>query len=120
LELAFAHRIAEAMAMLHPEASWWVLGDPARMRVSGRRDRAGIERLLNAAARSIPGGMRIMVHGVTAEGERVAVEVESEGVWRDGRRYHNQYHFLLTMRDGLIFAVREYMDTLHVFDISQG
>jgi uncharacterized protein len=45
----------------------------------------------------------------------VALEVESDGELLNGRRYNQQYHFLLTVREGKISAVREYLDTQHVF-----
>ena len=31
--------------------------------------------------------------------------------------YHQEYHTLMAIRDGKISAVREYLDTQHVFEI---
>jgi ketosteroid isomerase-like protein len=50
---------------------------------------------------------------MTAEGDRVAVEAKSFATMEDGRVYANSYHFLLTVRDGKVTTVREYMDTIH-------
>ena len=119
LDDAYGQRTADAMAHLHPDATWWVLGDPQRLRVSGLRERPQIERLLDGVKRALPGGMRHTVHGLVAEGDRVAAEVEAKGERGDGRPYHNRYHFLFEMRDGLIVAVREYMDTLALHDFSR-
>ena len=116
---AFGNRQDQAMALLHADATWWVLGDPQRLRVSGLREGPQIQRLLDGVQRSMPGGMRFVVHGVTAEGERVALEIEAEGQFANGRVYCNRYHFVFEMRDDKIAAVREYMDTLAVHDISQ-
>jgi ketosteroid isomerase-like protein len=33
---------------------------------------------------------------------------------RNGRVYEQEYHMLMTIRDGKISAVREYLDTQHV------
>jgi ketosteroid isomerase-like protein len=115
----YAHRTAEAMALLHPQASWWVLGDPQRLKVAGLRQGPQIQRLLEGVKRGIPGGMRFVVHGFAAEGDRVAAEVEADGHLANGKRYHNRYHFLFEIRDDLVFAVREYMDTLHAHDVTQ-
>jgi ketosteroid isomerase-like protein len=52
-----------------------------------------------------------------AEGDRVAVEAESYGELRNGRVYAQEYHVLMTIRDGKIAAVREYMDTAHVMAV---
>ena len=51
------------------------------------------------------------VKGVTAEGERVAVEAESFFELNDGRRYNNTYHFLFEFRDGRICCAKEYNDS---------
>ena len=51
-----------------------------------------------------------------AEGERVAVEATGFVELTDGRTYSPQYHFLVTVRDGKVFEVREYMDTQHAKD----
>jgi ketosteroid isomerase-like protein len=60
------------------------------------------------------GPMQMTVRGLIAEGDKVAVEVVGDGKLRAGRRYQNDYHLLLTIRDGEIAAVREYLDTQHV------
>lgn len=61
------------------------------------------------------GSMRMTVRGMIAEGVKIAVEVVGDARLRDGRRYQNEYHFLITVRDGKISAVREYLDTQHVY-----
>lgn len=60
-----------------------------------------------------PDGLTFTITAMTAEGERVAVEAESHGRHVSGQTYHNQYHFLLVIRDGKIVALKEYMDTMH-------
>jgi hypothetical protein len=47
----------------------------------------------------------------------VALEVESYGKLKNGRIYNQQYHTLMVIRDGKISAVREYLDTQHVFEV---
>ncbi len=60
-----------------------------------------------------PGGIRLVVHGVTAEGDRVAVEAESFGELTTGAIYNNLYHYLLEFRGGKICKVKEYFDSKH-------
>lgn len=55
--------------------------------------------------------------GMVAEGDRVAVEVVSEGDLTNGRQYRQEYHMLLEFREGKISAVREYLDTQHAHAI---
>lgn len=65
----------------------------------------------------MPNGIKLTVTGVTAEGDRVAVEMDAEGVAAIGGEYHNHYHDLLEIRDGKIVAGREYLDTAHTTDV---
>jgi ketosteroid isomerase-like protein len=57
------------------------------------------------------------VKSAIAEGDQLAVEVESEGDLKNGRQYRQQYHFAMQFRDGKICAVREYLDTQHAYDV---
>lgn len=86
----------------HPDVKWWILG-------FGDMDRdtfvASVKTGLIAAETR-----RAEITGLTAEGDRVAVEAWGEMVFPD-RVYRNQYHNLLVIRDGLIVEGREYMDT---------
>jgi ketosteroid isomerase-like protein len=89
-------------ALQHPDVKWWVLG-------VGDLDRAqfteGVRTaLLTADTRHIE------ITGLTAEGDRVAVECRSEMVF-PGHVYRNIYHNLLVIRDGVIIEGREYMET---------
>ena len=119
IQLAADNCIDDALNLLHPDATWWVAGDPARLRVAGLKDRAKIERLLHGLKKALPEGMRMSVSGVTAESERVAVELDGIGTWHNGKTYHNHYHFLFVIRDSMIVSVREYMDTLHLHEMNQ-
>ena len=89
-------------ALQHPDCSWWILGH-------GDMSRADFidsvkQGLLTAERRSVE------VVGITAEGDRVAVEVRGEMVF-PGRVYRNDYHNLLIIRDGQIVSGKEFMDT---------
>ncbi len=66
----------------------------------------------------VDGRFDITVIALTAEGDRVAVEAEAHAVNRaNGRVYDNRYHHLMAIRDGLVHELREYQDTLLVFDV---
>jgi hypothetical protein len=58
--------------------------------------------------------------GITAEGDRVAIEGETRTELEDGRVYNNKYHFLLIFEAGRIREVREYHDTQHALQTFQG
>jgi ketosteroid isomerase-like protein len=59
----------------------------------------------------------MIVQTLTAEENRVAVEVESRVTLKNGVFYNNKYHFLFRLEDGKIREVREHNDTLHAHQI---
>jgi hypothetical protein len=60
---------------------------------------------------AFPDGLRLFIRELTAEGDRVAIEAESDGRHVSGKHYHNYYHFLMRIRAGRIVEFKEYMDT---------
>jgi ketosteroid isomerase-like protein len=59
----------------------------------------------------VPTGLSPIIHSVTAEGDRVAVEFEGNATLRNGASYCNQYCMVFTLRDGKISQVHEYFCT---------
>ena len=82
----------------------------SELRFHGGRDQF-LEVTRRVIAKSVERSMSVT--GVTAAGERVAVEVEGRYVFADGREYANFYHMLFVVRRGRIAVIREYSDTLH-------
>src|SRR5687767_3487078 len=95
LEHCFGGRMEAAIDLLASDATWWVIGDPATVRVSGLKDRPRIERMLANLRGVFPDGMLGSIDGVTAEGERVAIEARSTAQAANGLVYRNHYHFLV-------------------------
>ena len=107
-------RFDDALDLLHDSATWWVAGKTG---ISGDYTKEGFRQLATGVVAGTKYGVRLNASGVTAEGNRVAVEAVSDGETLEGRRYENQYHFLFECQDGLITAVREYMDPMHVKEV---
>jgi ketosteroid isomerase-like protein len=105
---------AAVMNALADSATWWVAGS---FPLSGTKTKAQFAELLGGMGSKMDGAMRLTPTGVTAEGDRVAVEAESYAKMKNGKTYQNQYHFLFTVRDGKIQAVKEYLDTIHANDV---
>jgi ketosteroid isomerase-like protein len=97
-----------------PDATWWIAGRAEHVRAAGTHTKEGIEQIFRRMAEAMPGGLTVTVTGIVAEGDKVALEMESRGELRNGRVYNNQYHTLVTIRDRKIAEVREYLDTQHV------
>jgi uncharacterized protein len=109
-----ANDVAGALGTLTDDVSWWIAGKPNAAQVSGTHDKAKITRVMYSMFKQLKDGMKMTVKSAIAEGDKVALEVESHGELKNGRVYNNEYHFLITLRDGKICAVKEYLDTQHV------
>lgn len=101
----------------HPEGSVWTSG---KTLISGRFNKEQINAAGSAIFAAFPQGLKFTIHGMVGEGDKVAVEAESEGMHISGQRYNNLYHFLFEFRDGLLYSLKEYMDTEHVTDVLCG
>jgi len=109
--------ITGVLALMTDDVTWRVPGKPELSPVAGSYGKERLRRLFNRMLAQLDSGLKMTVLGSVAEGDQVAVEVESSGDLRNGRQYRQQYHFLISFRDGKIALVREYLDTHHAFDV---
>ena len=114
LEAFSESRFDDALDLMDDEGTWWVAGSTD---ISGTYTKEGFRELASGVAGGTRAGIRLSPTGITAEGDRVAVEAVSYGETLDGKRYLNQYHFLFEFKNGKFIAVREYMDPMHVREV---
>ena len=96
--------------LMHPDATYWVIGQKHLFPVSGEKTRAEICAYM--ASPSIFGDTgHSEIKTLTAEDDRVAVESEFTGTLPDGRVYRNVYHYLMWFKDGQVLRLKEYLDT---------
>ena len=86
----------------------WTAGNNA---IGGTRTKKEIIDFAQGILSAFPTGITFNITGMTAENERVAVEVSGEAIHASGEAYNNKYHFLLTIKNGKIIELKEYMDT---------
>jgi ketosteroid isomerase-like protein len=96
--------------ILTEDVSWWVPG-------RGAVTKTEFQGMASAFRTMLAGPMTLKVHGVTADGDRVAVEAESLALLTNGKTYNNTYHFLFLFRDGKIYQAKEYNDSAHAAEI---
>jgi len=116
-ELLKALSVGDAGAtqrLIAPDCKWWVMGFP--------RDRTLTREQMVRGARAIideilPGGFNMTVVGMTAEGDRVAVEAESRAHTVAGKLYNNFYHFLFVFRGGQVVQGMEYTNPQHAIEV---
>ena len=117
----------DSFDLLAEDLSWTIMGKESGSDLKGPQTKAqfiadlegagNTKGLSNSSEKIFPKGLRIKIHGVIAEGDKVALEAESFADARNGKKYNNVYHFLFELRDGKIVTVREYMDTAHQIDV---
>ena len=106
--------------LFHEEATWtpMVRGIPGE---GVHRGRAGIVDRFLAPVRGQfrPGDPKVLPDTIASKGDLVLIETRGLGRLADGRPYENRYAWAVEVRDGKIFAVREYMDSLYVARLFQ-
>ena len=105
--------IPGVLDMMAEDATWLIPGKPELSPSAGLYDKRKIGKLFNIMLGRLKSGLKMTVRSAIAEGDKVAIEVESEGDLTNGNLYRQRYHFLIEFRDGKISAVREYLDTQH-------
>jgi len=108
-----ASNIAGVLDTMTEDATWLIPGKPEATPAAGMYSKEKISRLFHTMYKRLKSGLRMTVKSAIAEGDKVAVEVESRGELTNGRIYDQRYHFLLEFHGGKICAVREYLDTQH-------
>ena len=109
--------VSAIVAAYAADGTCWTSGSTL---ISGTLNLEKIRQGAGAIFEAFPDGLEFIIHGITAEGERVAVEAESRGHHVSGRIYNNLYHFLLVFRGGKLLRLKEYMDTEMVTDVLCG
>ncbi len=116
LDLQYAHRIAEAFELVADDATWWM---PGNLPFSGTYTKVQIQAVFEGVLDRFVAAPDMQVLNVTAEDDRVAVEVEGRGKMRSGLDYFNTYHMLFRVRDGKIASCRNHQDLNHLREITE-
>ena len=107
----------EAMGKSDPDTAAKCLAPDATTLAKGFSKFAGIrhyDRIIATIAvfkQLVPSGLSPIVHTITAEENRVAVEFEGDATLANGASYCNQYCMVFTLSDGRIKHVNEYFCT---------
>ncbi|MCB1666912.1 MAG: nuclear transport factor 2 family protein [Porticoccaceae bacterium] len=102
-----------AMSMMTDDATWWIGGKKRLFPIAGLKTKAEAKDIFDAFVPTSKDGLEIIPTGMVAEGDKVAVEAKSHGEFPSGFVYENEYHFLVTLRDGKVASVKEFLDTMH-------
>ena len=103
--------------MMTDDAMWWVGGTPPQFPIGGWKTKEEMRTILSPMGAQLKTPAIITIFDMVAEGDKVAVEAESNAIAANGRPYNNHYHFLAQVRNGKITQFKEYNDTLHVKNV---
>ena len=109
-----ASRVDEAFATLADDFHWQTWGS---LPFSGRNDKRTVRMAVDGLRDAFETKPAWIVDHMIAEGDAVAVECHTVGDTRGGFEYRNHYHLAVSIRNGLITEIREYMDTQHCMDL---
>ena len=98
---------------LHPDATWDVL-----VTVPGKGTYKGREKIIEflgpIRGQFMPGDPKVNVDRVIGKGDVVAVESHGSGHFKNGLEYKNNYCWVVIVKDGKVYEIREYMDSYYV------
>lgn len=105
-----AGQAGAALALMAPEATWWIPGaEPGGVTMT-KEAMAPVLHSFLGVFRQMPG---FEVLSITAEGDRVVLQQSARGgMTHGGAAYGNDYLILFELRDGMIMRIREYLNPI--------
>jgi len=107
--------------LFHPDAIWKVMpkGIPGEGEHVGR-DFIIDEFLAPVRGMFDPGEPKVAIDTLIAQGKLVAAEIRGFGHMKNGKEYNNSYCWFFEVRDGMVYSIHEYMDSLYIHNLVNG
>ena len=103
-------RLQDIARLTTEDATWWINGSGAW---SGERPISVFLEVARGFLAHALAPMEKTFGAIVAEGDWVCLEARGRTTFEGGLAYDNAAIFLLTLREGRVESVREYMDTAH-------
>src|SRR3954471_3822455 len=87
-----ASDIAGVLDSMTEDATWLIPGKPELSPSAGLYDKRRIGKLFHIMLGRLKGGLKMTVKSAIAEGNKVALEVQSSGDLTNGNLYRQDYH----------------------------
>jgi uncharacterized protein len=102
--------------ILHPDATWKPMTTSDIPGAGGHHGHKGIIDEFLRPVRGLFEGKdpQNEIHSLFSKGDMVAAETHGTGKLKNGKIYDNRYAWLIQIKDGKIFQIREYMDTAFI------
>jgi len=96
-------------ALVADDVRWTVTGrTPISGTYTSKKDFRGV---LKAMGEHLATDLKVVLHDVIADGDKVAVEFESHAAGRNGTAYDQRYCWMLRVVEGRVHEVVAYLDT---------
>ena len=112
-----ARKLIDALARIDKDAFLDMLTEDVMFETPGQFPAAGIKTKAEVAQEFgpmkelLPNGIEFTIHTMTAEDDRVHVELSGKSKTCDGGDYNNRYHYALVMRGDKVCSFRDYLDS---------
>jgi len=102
--------------ILHPDATWMPMTTSDIPGAGGHSGHKGIIDDFLKPVRGLFEGKdpQNQINSLFSKGDMVAAETHGTGKLNNGKIYDNRYAWLIEIKDGKIFQIREYMDTAFI------
>ena len=105
--------------ILHPDATWKPM---ATSDIPGAGGHSGHKGIIDEFLKPVRGlfegkDPQNQINSLFSKGDMVAAETHGTGKLKNGKIYDNRYAWLIQIKDGKIFQIREYMDTAFIQSI---
>lgn len=84
---------------------------PGQFPAAGVKTKAQVAKEFPPMKEVLPNGLKFTILTMTAEDDRVHVELKGEAKTASGGDYNNRYHYAIVVRDGKICSFRDYLDS---------
>jgi ketosteroid isomerase-like protein len=107
-------------ALLHPQATWTLQVKGVQGAGAHEGPKGIVDDFLMPVRLGLfrEGDPKLPVESMCSKGPLVAVETRGVGQMKNGTHYDNRYCWVVEVKDGKVFAVREYMDSYYVSTLS--
>jgi len=102
--------------LLADDVQWYFIGSHRFAGTHNGKDEI-VSNLLNNLAADLEGMIELEIKQLIAEGDKVVAEMLGRARSKSGKDYNNTYCIILTVRNGLIHDIREYLDTELVTEV---
>jgi uncharacterized protein len=84
---------------------------PGQFAAAGIKTKGMVAKEFPPMRKIMPDGLKMKIVTMTAEDNRVHVEIEGKAKTSGGLDYNNRYHYAIILKDGKIISFRDYVDS---------